>query len=367
MATEYTKIGRIRPVFKGQWDSAAEYTILDIVYTADGSRAYAAVKDVPAGTALTDAECWQPVVDMSAALARVEQAEEKAAAAESVTNGKASAIVSTASGEEIAVSDASDMILQGLRVFGKTAQDGTPAPDAPVDLANAGGDGSIAVNIQGGEADAQSLALSIPGGLPGIPVSSGGNYIDANGQQWVCDEIDLERGMYVQRVGAFAAVSSLEWYVGPMNADAPGNISRYALNGAVAANVVTGSAVTFAGFCSHLVPVSANAGFNGNAVGVSITASGMLNFYTEHASKSAFLAWLDAQHSAGTPVTVYYILPVSAETPLDAAQIAAYAALHTNKPSTTITNDSGAGMQVDYVADTRLYIDNKFAQLAANA
>ena len=46
----------------------------------------------------------------------------------------------------------------------------------------------------------QTLTLKTPNGLPGIPVSTGGNYTDSNGQQWVCDEIDLARGKYVQRV-----------------------------------------------------------------------------------------------------------------------------------------------------------------------
>lgn len=46
----------------------------------------------------------------------------------------------------------------------------------------------------------QTLTLATPNGLPGIPVTSGGNYTDQNGQQWVCDEVDLERGMKVQRV-----------------------------------------------------------------------------------------------------------------------------------------------------------------------
>ena len=46
----------------------------------------------------------------------------------------------------------------------------------------------------------QLLTLSTPTGLPGIPVTSGGNYTDPQGQQWVCDEIDLERGVKVQRV-----------------------------------------------------------------------------------------------------------------------------------------------------------------------
>lgn len=46
----------------------------------------------------------------------------------------------------------------------------------------------------------QHLTLPTPNGLPGLPVTSGGNYTDQNGQQWVCDEIDLERGVKVQRV-----------------------------------------------------------------------------------------------------------------------------------------------------------------------
>ena len=62
---EYTKIGRIRPVFRGAWDSAADYTILDIVRSSDGAAAYAALKDVPAGTPLSNAGFWQAVVDVS--------------------------------------------------------------------------------------------------------------------------------------------------------------------------------------------------------------------------------------------------------------------------------------------------------------
>lgn len=46
-----------------------------------------------------------------------------------------------------------------------------------------------------------SATISTPGGLLGIPVSSGGNYTDANGQRWICDEMDFARGVKVQRVG----------------------------------------------------------------------------------------------------------------------------------------------------------------------
>lgn len=57
----------------------------------------------------------------------------------------------------------------------------------------------------------QLLTLPTPTGLPGIPVTSGGNYTDQSGQQWVCDEVDLERGMRVQRVdkAAFDSTKTL--------------------------------------------------------------------------------------------------------------------------------------------------------------
>ena len=46
----------------------------------------------------------------------------------------------------------------------------------------------------------QLLTLPTPNGLPGIPVTSGGNYTDPSGQQWVCDEVDLAREVMVQRI-----------------------------------------------------------------------------------------------------------------------------------------------------------------------
>ena len=54
----------------------------------------------------------------------------------------------------------------------------------------------------------QTLTVSTPNGLLGIPVSSGGNYTDGNGQRWVCDEIDFARGVYVQRIGRIDSYAS---------------------------------------------------------------------------------------------------------------------------------------------------------------
>ena len=83
-------------------------------------------------------------------------------------------IVETVSGEVISVSDSTEAPLQGLRVFGKTIQNGTPTPDNPVALESVGTGGYITVNI----GESQTISVSTPTGLPGIPVSSGGNYTE---------------------------------------------------------------------------------------------------------------------------------------------------------------------------------------------
>lgn len=59
----------------------------------------------------------------------------------------------------------------------------------------------------------QSITLQTPNGLPGIPVTSNGNYTDAKGQQWVCDEIDLEREKYIERRWQKVFDGSEDWRI----------------------------------------------------------------------------------------------------------------------------------------------------------
>ena len=63
-----TNLGRIRPAFKGAWNSETSYSTLDIVHTADGSISYAALQNVPAGTPLSDSSYWTTVIDVSEAV-----------------------------------------------------------------------------------------------------------------------------------------------------------------------------------------------------------------------------------------------------------------------------------------------------------
>lgn len=59
----------------------------------------------------------------------------------------------------------------------------------------------------------QQKQLQIPNPLRGIPVDSGGNYTDAEGQQWLCDYIDRERGKYVQNVGVYESKGNENWMI----------------------------------------------------------------------------------------------------------------------------------------------------------
>lgn len=60
---------------------------------------------------------------------------------------------------------------------------------------------------------------------------------------------------------------------------------------------------------------------------------------------------------------VQYALAEENPIALSEEELAQYAILHTNKPNTTVYNDGGAGLGLEYVADTKLYIDNKFTAL----
>lgn len=62
---------------------------------------------------------------------------------------KADAIVETASGTLLNVKDSSGAFFEDFSMSGKTTQDGTPTPDTPVPIVNAGESGNIEVKVVG--------------------------------------------------------------------------------------------------------------------------------------------------------------------------------------------------------------------------
>lgn len=192
--------------------------------------------------------------------------------------------------------------------------------------------------------------------LPGIPVTSGGNYTDSDGQQWICDEVDLERGVYVQRVEKWELTGTEHCILNNRASEDSINVFQY----------YTRSNKPIAGAfqCSHFT--NAGAWDKGLKDGENIAwlTRSVLMFKTDGTQTlEDFTSFVLAQHNAGTPVTINHAMETPIETPLSEPEIAAYRALHSNYPNTTVLNDSGAHMVVKYAADTKLYIDNKIAAL----
>ena len=410
----------------------------------------------------------------------LEKAEEALEVIQEVVTGDAAnapAIVCSAEGKVIRVSDSSNRLLENLRIFGKTTQNGTPSPTAPVALENVGAGGSVVVQVSGknlysrgdksvtghatmelpvplppgtytlsalvssndtdntisranymhhngstfvavgsvnlqrdvynsgtvtidepcdairfhagtnvtnsagdsatwtnimveagGTATAfepyngQTVTASTPNGLPGVPVTSGGNYTDANGQQWVCDEIDFARGVYIHRVGGGKLAEVTNWrgatnigthvrIFGTAHSDWYKNTRSYSYNKSK-------------GLYSHGKYAER---YDEDTVHAYIAGSYVYVFVPPEIASTAeeLTAWITAQENAGTPPEIMVALDAEyvVETALSAEDLAAYAALHSNNPDTSAWNDAVAHMALSYVADTKTYIDNKFTEL----
>ena len=390
------------------------------------------------------------------------------AAVDSIARVAAPGIVCEAAGSTVVVNDTSDRPLRGLRIFGKSTQDGTPTPDDPVEIKSVekpavtvygknlivcpylngtSRNGITAVNAENGgilvsgtasayaefvifggyndNAHGFKSAMKISGGsgnvrvaafrydddgkyinvaaskgqpvlvepskgicvtfsvsanavvneiiypmlyaenasddfeaykpaqnvnlaytIRGIPVASGGNYTDEKGQQWICDEVDLERGVYVQRVKRVVldGVNIQPFYAThtdngqPYCALYPNDLMKYS-------HVLSSS--------YRRVPTNwSNSNNHIYCVGNSIVVND--NRFTN--AEAAKTLW------ATEKPTIQYILATPIEIPLSENEIAAYRSLHSNKPNTTILNSVGAYMSVEYTADTKLYIDKKIKE-----
>lgn len=178
----------------------------------------------------------------------------------------------------------------------------------------------------------QTFTITSPTSLPGIPVPSGGNYTDETGQQWICDEVDLERGVYVQRVysvivdGIDVAFSQKGPYCNINLRNMPSaKTTSTSSHGAVAKSTFTSEAWSFNPDSGFLYIIKEN--------------------YDEILNESC------KKHNG----EVIYALATPIETPLSETDIAAYRALTTYGPTTIVETD-GAGMKLDYQRDVNIVI-----------
>ena len=251
----------------------------------------------------------------------------------------------TVSGTVVTMDDASDASLQGLCVYGKTTQDGTPTPEAPVEMVSVGSSGSIAVSISDSRegTNPQKIILSTPGGLPGIPVTSGGNYTDAGGQKWVCNVVNFASGVYVQRIQSITltgseSIKQFATVTGAFQLDVLGGV-RIPTYTEVPKNIM----------CNYYQTRSRKSIAEKTEIGVGIANKNGLIIYDDTLSTVTMLKdKLTELYNAGNPVKVLAILETPLETPIPENELAAYAAAHTNNPNTTIDNDAGAHMDVGY-------------------
>lgn len=207
----------------------------------------------------------------------------------------------------------------------------------------------------------QSLILATPDGLPGIPVSSGGNYTDENGQQWVCDEIDLGRGVYVQRVCELMLDGS-EVFLSWPTANKLRNRYMYKINGLnVLAFIDTKSAL----ICDFFRPGTmsdAHREVDDNIIFFDTTSSPGNKFIGFCSSKFPTLDEFK-EFLTDNPITVLAILATPIETDLTTEEIAAYRALHTNNPTATVIAE--APTQITYAVDPERHIAENYVANAA--
>lgn len=250
----------------------------------------------------------------------------------SAVKARQNILIGTETGNPIAVDDAFSAPLCGLTVYGKSTQDGTPTVDAPVPIMSAGDSGAIAVTLSDGNGKTQTLTLPTPTGLHGILVTSGGNYTDQSGQQWVCDEVDLERGVKVQRVNVVDLSTCV--ITGTTNLAATKRLAiRLPLEG---------RDYKVEALCNKLQFL------------VSFTED-TPHFYVDTYTTQVFIP-IGAKNPEEGEYILFYVLATPIETPLTPDEIAAYKALTTYGPDTVVQAGDSAGIRLEYQRDVNIAI-----------
>lgn len=180
----------------------------------------------------------------------------------------------------------------------------------------------------------QLLTLPTPTGLPGIPVTSGGNYADSTGQQWACDEVDLERGVKVQRVNAV-----------DLSTCTVTGTTEFAVTKRLSIRLpIRGRDYKTEALCNKLQFLVS---FSDDTP----------HFYVDTSNAQVFIP-IGAKNPEEGEYILFYVLATHIETPLTPDELATYSALTAYGPDTVVQASDGAGIKLDYQRDVNLVVKN---------
>ena len=195
----------------------------------------------------------------------------------------------------------------------------------------------------------QFLSIQTPTGLPAIPVTSGGNYTDANGQQWIADYIDLKRGKYVQNVTTLELMGDENFKYGTdsntQNILGGLYTVTFALGNIINKMVISNAFVQVINTWTPKIEyvkekkVSVFTLTNAQAVVFVLDA-------TVFPTKEDFALFLKTKKDAGNPVVLYYNLSEPIERNLTQSEVQAYQELTTYAGTTIVENDAECYMEV---------------------
>ena len=194
----------------------------------------------------------------------------------------------------------------------------------------------------------QSLSIQTPTGLPAIPVDTGGNYTDADGQQWIADYIDLKRGKYVQNVTTVELMGDENYKYGTDSNTqnilgglytvtfALGNI----INKMVISNAFVQVINTWTPKIEYIKEKKVSVFTLTNAQAVVFVLNA-----TVFPTKEDFALFLKTKKDAGNPVVLYYNLSKPIERDLTPSEIQTYQNLVTYAGTTILENDADCYME----------------------
>lgn len=206
----------------------------------------------------------------------------------------------------------------------------------------------------------QTIILTTPNGLSGIPVSGDDyTYIDSTGQKWIADTIEYRKDskcVRVQRVEKHKIS-----HVVSINNARQQNPDYFGCEYESLIDELKNRQIGI--LCNKNIFKGESTNLNGSEM-TYVLNNGFIVFGFPKKLVQEQTVEAVNNYLKENPFDIIYPLKQPVETPLTPEEIAAFKALHTNEPTTTIMNDAGVTTKVKYITDTKKYIDSKFVALA---